>query len=92
MASTDVAELYRTIFARPCGLALMYWFTSVLANTEADAVIVMLPATADGVIVPEGLLADNVKAYFGMLSNVIVLAVQLASDPPRTILTGCRSG
>ena len=56
-----------------------------------EAVNVTLPETADGVSVAIGSNICRLNAYFGMLSNVIVVAVQAVSLV-RWIRTGCRSG
>ena len=61
-------------------------------KTLLEPVSVMLPFTELGVSVPAGLVVVIVKAYKGMLSKVIVLAVQLASVAPRTIRVGAKSG
>ena len=84
--------MYLTILALPCGDALTYWPTLPAANTDELAVNVTLPDTADGVSVPAGLEKAAVKAYFGIESKVIAVAVQVASVPPRTILIGLISG
>jgi hypothetical protein len=54
-------------------------------------VIVIDPVIALGVIVPEGLVVDNVNAYFGIESNVIAEIVHVESVAPRTSLTGLMS-
>ena len=63
-----------------------------LSLVYEEAVRVMFPLTADGVMVALGVNTCRLKAYLGMVSNVIVEAVQFASVAPRTMVVGCRSG
>ncbi|MFZ9161434.1 MAG: hypothetical protein ACO22S_05040 [Burkholderiaceae bacterium] len=90
-ALTTVALVYATILALPWGLALMYWPTDPALNTPELAVSVTSPDFALGVRVPAGLDREMVNAYFGTLTNDMLLTVQLASVPPRTILIGLMS-
>ena len=63
MASTTVAEVYLTIRALPRpSLASTYWPTLAAENADPLAVRVMLPLTADGVSVTDGVDVASVKA------------------------------
>ena len=58
---------------------------------DDEAVILMLPSVASGVIVPEGLVVVILKACLGSSVNEMVDFVHQRLLAPRTSLSGSRS-